>query len=78
MRTDLFGRIADARAAAIMGGMRPGGLVLLIGERTLTALKAEAAPYPLWPEDEHSDPNVLEMPVYNLAIGEGFIVTSMD
>ncbi|RWR32517.1 hypothetical protein D2T29_00530 [Sinirhodobacter populi] len=74
MRSDLLGRIADARAAMIMGGHEADSLVLAIGPRMREILEAEASPYVPWAEPDN--PEVLGMPVIDIEAGEGFLILS--
>lgn len=75
MRSDLLGRIADARAAMIQRGHPADTLFLALGPRMREQLIADAAPFPLF---ENGEDLLLDMLVVDIDDQEGFLVMVLD
>lgn len=80
MRTDLLGRIADARAAMMLRGFDGASLILVLGPGTREALEQNVAPWLPWddpdaPEDQRE---LIGMQVMEAAHLEGFMIFSID
>lgn len=73
-RSDLLGRIADARAAMILRGHAAGKLFLALGPRMLEQLEADAAPFAVFDEDGR----ILDMDVVGTDDQEVFLVMAAD